>query len=213
MVVSPETIQRHFISKVMLQKQFLQKVLTRYITTLMYFLSHHKNRRSTSDLETAEFPHCAECSANPSSSPHCTVLRDVTRSKGKETGPEASVHSPVQPAQTAARCKLGLVRGGKGARTVLGQEERRAREAPRCSAILTRKESTVTSTPVQQVCGFHPALGPVCSHSHRKRQAHGRNCRFGDRLSKGTCVYTYTCTHTHIHTHTHAHCMGPGLHA
>lgn len=179
----------------------------------MYFLSHHKNRRSTSDLETAEFPHCAECSANPSSSHRCTVLRDVTRLKGKETDPEASVHIPVQPAQTAARCKLGLVRGGKGAHTVLGQEERRAREAPRCSAILTRKESTVTPTPVQQVCGFHLALGPVCSHSHRKGQAHGRNYRFGDRLSKSTCVYTYACVHIHVYTHTHAYCMGPGLHA
>lgn len=98
----------------MLQKQFLQKVLTRYITTLMYFLSHHKNRRSTSDLETAEFPHCAECSENPSSSHHCTVLRDVTRLKGKETDPEASVHVPISLLRLLPAASWGWYEEGRG---------------------------------------------------------------------------------------------------
>lgn len=98
----------------MLQKQFSQKVLTRYITTLMYFLSHHKNRRSTSDLETAEFPHCAECSANPSSSHHCTVLRDVTCLKGKETDPEASVHVPISLLRPLPTASWGWYKEGRG---------------------------------------------------------------------------------------------------
>lgn len=130
---------------------------------------------------------------NPTSSIHSPTLHDSTCFKAKETHPEVSVHIAIQPAQTAACCKLGLGEE-RGERSPPWDRSRNGSTgSPRCSAMITFKERHIYSCTTG--LWLPPALRPGCSH--RKGQAHDRNCRLGDRLSKGAhvCVHAHTCTH------------------